>query len=108
MDEKKYTIKLSNGTTITDLTLNGNNFVSKTEITADIFKRNLDHVVISSEDGFAEFDHMRLIQIMPLSLKEDGEIEWYFILSEISKEEIEKEKLRSDVDYLGMIMDVNL
>lgn len=108
MNKKRYTITLSDGTKISDLTLNGNNFVSKTKITADVFKRNLDHVLISSNDGFAEFDHMKLIQIMPFSLKENEELEWYFILSEISKEEMEKEKLRSDVDYLGMIMDVDL
>lgn len=108
MNDKKYTITLSDGTTISDLTLNGNNFVSKTEITEDMFKRNLDHVVISSEDGSVEFDHMKLLQIMPLCLNGSNTIEWYFVLSEISKKEIESNKLRSDVDYLAMILDINL
>ena len=46
MDEKIYTVTLADGTTIDNLTLNGNNYISKTKIDKSIFEGNCHSVMI--------------------------------------------------------------
>lgn len=53
MMEKTYTIVLSDGTELTGLTLNGNNFVSQEPIDPDIFKYNTSPVTIRSNTHLA-------------------------------------------------------
>lgn len=48
MGDKIYKITLTDGTVINDLKLNGNNFISSTEIEESIFDGNLLTVTISS------------------------------------------------------------
>ena len=110
-----YTIILSDGTRLTNLSLNGNNFVSKTEVTEDTFKGKLSKVTINyipandaeqSEEGLhfepdsdivGEHGLMELIQV-----KKYGE-EWYFILRDV--EITAFEKLQADVEYLLMMQE---
>lgn len=100
--QKIYTVTLADGTVIPDLTLNGNNFVSKKKVTPDLFDGNLSKVVI--DDGDYEETHgpMELIQI------QQWEGDWYFILADIPKEKLELMKLRADIDYVGMMADVDI
>lgn len=102
MWENWYKIELEDGTEIDNLRLNGNNFISQEEITQDMFDGNLGTVKITI-DGMIEEMHenMELIQIAQVGS------EWWFILAEIPKATIEAEKLRSDVDYLAMMVDVS-
>lgn len=104
--EKSWKITLANGTQLKDLKQNGNNFVSETEITADIFNGNLSKVVIEGiENGKEvkkEYEHMELVQIVHY---EDG---YYFILRELSKEELERIKTQADIEYLAMMSDIDL
>lgn len=101
--EKSWKITLANGTQLKDLKQNGNNFVSETEITADIFNGNLSKVVIEDEEGnVQEYEHMELVQIVHY---EDG---YYFILRELSKEELERIKTQADIEYLAMMSDIDL
>ena len=101
--EKSWKITLANGTQLKDLRLNGNNFVSETEITADVFNGNLSKVVIEDEEGkVQEYQHMELVQIVHY---EDG---YYFILRELSKEELERIKTQADIEYLAMMSDIDL
>ena len=104
------TITLADGTQLTGLGLNSNNFVSKTEVTAEMFKGKLGHVTISGnaeadEAGLiGEHDHMELVQIAHYTQAihgvEDG---WYFVLREIPAAEQEKRQLRADVDFALML-----
>lgn len=100
MNENIYTITLEDGTVISNLRLNGNNFISSTLVTTEIFDGNLGTVTIS--DGTTEETHqnMELIQIT-----QDGD-EWWFVLRDISADELERAKLRSDIDYLGMMTNI--
>ena len=82
-----YSIKLDNGTELQNLELNGNNFISDTIIEDEVFRDNLETVVISDENGSIEYHNMKLIQN-----KIHGTQSW-FILAEKTEEELEKENL---------------
>lgn len=103
-----WKITLADGTFLDGLTLNGNNFVSKTEITPDVFAGKLGHVVIecdNAEDksGLAgTWKHMRLAALRKYS---DG---WYFVLDVIPAEELEMIKLKANIEYLAMMTEVDL
>lgn len=104
--EKSWKITLADGTQLKNLGLNGNNFISEEEITEDIFEGNLSSVKIEGiEDGEKvkqEYEHMELIHIIH---NEDG---YYFALRELSEEEVRNEKIQSNLDYLAMMVDVDL
>lgn len=104
--EKTWKITLADGTQLENLRLNGNNFISDTKITADIFNGNLSKVVIEGiEDGkesIQEYEHMELVQIVHY---EDG---YYFVLRELSQDELDKIKTQADIEYLAMMSDIDL
>lgn len=104
MNEKEiFSVELSNGVKIENLELNGNNFISNTEIAEEIFNGGLSEVHISGDKGTSYiFNHAKLIQIIEL----DGK--WWFILGEMSAEELLFEKISSDIDYVAMMTDVDL
>lgn len=101
MIEKTYTIKLVDGRVIDNLTLNGTNFVSNTEIKPEIFEDNLVNVEIG--DGFESEVHSNM-QLAGIS--KYGE-QWYFALIDIPESVLRERKLRSDVDYLAMMADID-
>ena len=88
---KRYTLKL-----------NGNNFISKSPIAKELFEDCCSPAVKS--DGEAEETHnnMELVQITPM-----GE-EYWFVLRDISKAEMEKIKMQSDIEYIAMMAGVEL
>lgn len=104
--EKSWKITLSDGTQLKDLKLNGNNFISEEEITKDIFDGKLSKVIIegkeNEQDIKREYERMELIQIVH---NEDG---YYFALRELSQDEIDKQKIQGDIEYLAMMTDVDM
>ena len=104
--EKTWKITLSDGTQLKNLRLNGNNFVSETEITKEQFDGKLSKVVVEGiEEGqevIQEYKHVQLVQIAHY---EDG---YYFVLRELSKDELDKIKTQADIEYLAMMTDVDL
>lgn len=102
MNNKIYTITLEDGTQITNLRMNGTNFVSQNPIDPDIFEGKLGEVIIS--DGVTNEQHfnMELVQIV---LYEDG---YYFVLIDIPENQLKERKLRSDVDYIAMMSDIDI
>ena len=95
--------------------LNGNNFVSKTEITADTFRGKLSKVVIS---GDAEADdagligtheHMELVQIAHYTQAVHGcDDGYYFVLRDIPAAELEKLTMQGNIDYIAMMTGVTI
>ena len=89
-----------------------NNFVSKNEVSPSMFAGKLGHVVITgdaeadTEGLIGEHEHMELVQITHTSEELGGE--WWFVLRDIPEAEIERERLRGDVDYLAMMTGVEL
>ena len=104
MNEKEiFSIELSNGTKIESLELNGNNFISTSKITTETFEGGLLEVRISGDKGTAyTINHAKLGQIM------EYEGAWWFILAEMSAEELMFEKISSDIDYIAMMTDVEI
>lgn len=82
-----YKIKLADGTELDNLTLNGNNFISESVISDEVFSSdNLSTVIITDENGSTEYRNMKLVQN-----KVHGS-QSCFILAEKTKEELEKEE----------------
>lgn len=102
MDEKNYKITLADGTILDNLTLNGNNFVSDETVDASVFEGNCFPVIIN--DGITEeiHDNMELVQVTVV----DGKS--WFVLRDISQKELEQAKIKSDIEYIAMMCDVEL
>lgn len=103
MEEKIYKIILGDGTEISNLRLNGNNFISTEKIEESVFVDNCSPVTIS--DGAAETVHpnMELVQIV-----EQFPGEYWFVLRDISEEEFARTKMQSDIAYIAMMSNVEL
>ena len=90
--------------------MNGNNFYSKTEVTAQTFAGKLGRVSITGdaetdEAGLiGEHSNMELVQIAHYTQAQHGLADgWYFALREIPVDELEKRQLRADVDFALML-----
>ena len=111
----KFAVTLSDGTKFTDLELNGNNFMSSTEIKAEMFKGKLTSVLIegdkeADEAGLIGRHHnMELVQVAHYTQETHGIKDgWYFILRDIPEAEIEKIKMQSDIAYLSMMSGIDV
>lgn len=102
MDEKIYTITLKDGTQIENLRMNGNNFISQEQINPEIFDGNLGEVTINDGENDEVHENMGLVQVTQM-----GD-EYWFVLIDVPAYEIANEKLRSDLDYLAMMIDVEI
>lgn len=102
--EKSWKITLSDGTQLKDLKLSGNNYISKTKITEDDFKGKLSKVIIENETDkiSVELEHVELVQIAHY---EDG---YYFVLRQLSQDEIDKQKMQGDIEYLAMMTNTDM
>jgi len=115
---KAWKITLADGSTIDGLDLNGNNFVSQSEITPDVFAGKLSRVKIEGPanddthsgtgDAGLMGDHgpMELVQIQRYNNPGAGLIGWYFVLRDVQVTDMER--LRGDVEYLAMMAGVDL
>ena len=103
MEEKIYKITLGDGTEISNLKLNGNNFISTEKIEESVFAYNCSPVTIS--DGTTETAHpnMELVQIV-----EQVPGEYWFVLRDISEEEFARTKMQSDIAYIAIMSNVEL
>jgi len=101
-EEKIYSIKLTDGTVIENLRLNGNVFISAEEISADAFKDNCDPVIISNGEETETHSHMALVTI-----EQHGDKYW-IMLRDRSADELDKLKITADIEYLAMMTDVEL
>nr|DAJ67985.1 MAG TPA: hypothetical protein [Caudoviricetes sp.] len=102
--EETWKITLSDGTQLKDLKLSGNNYISKTKITEDDFKGKLSKIVIENESDKTseELEHVELVQIVHY---EDG---YYFVLRQLSQDEIDKQKMQGDIEYLAMMTNTDM
>lgn len=102
MEGDLYKITLADGTEISGLRMNGNNFISSAKITKDIFEDNLSSVIISDGRNEEEHGQMELVQITTT------ENEYWFVLRDVTPDELYLAKLRADIDYVGMMADVDI
>lgn len=100
--DSTYKVTLSNGAEITNLRMNGNNFISKVALDASVFEDNCSPVIIS--DGEKEEIHaaMDLIHVTKM-----GD-EYWFALRDLTESELAAIKTRSDIEYIALMCDVEL
>ena len=115
MEKGTFTITLADGTQLGGLELNGNNFVSKDEVTKGTFRGKLSKVTIegdakADEAGLiGEHENMELVQIAHYTQAVHGcDNGYYFVLRDIPEAELETLKNRGDIDYLAMMTGVEL
>ena len=110
MEEKtgqnSFEITLADGTRLSGLELNGNNFISKTKITESTFSGKLSHVIIS---GNSEYDDAGLIgeheNMELIKCKQYGQ-DYYFILRDIPQEKLQQMRIDARLDYIEMMEDL--
>lgn len=102
MEKRTWTITLADGTTLEGLTLNGNNYVSKTKVTEDDFAGNLDRVKITDGETTQELENVELVQCQQYGN------EYWFILRERTAAEMAAEKTQANIEYLAMMADIDL
>ena len=102
MEQLTYDVTLGDGTKFEGLTMNGNNFVSETEITEEDFT-DLSQVTIEASDGTVQtMADSELVQVAHYS---DG---WYFILRELTAEEVSRRDNDAQTFYTAMMTDTVL
>lgn len=97
-----YTITLADGTELTGLGMNGDNFISNEEIDSSVFENNLSSVIIS--DGEIEETHGQMA-LVHLTQMDD---EYWFTLRDLSVQELQEMKNRADIEYLALVLDVDV
>lgn len=102
MDEKNYKITLADGTELSNLTMNGNNFISEATIDPGIFQSNCSPVVISDGEHDETHENMELVQVTEVNGQS------WFVLRDMTPKELEQAKFKSDIEYLAMMCDVDL
>lgn len=89
-----YTLKLNDGTVISNLTVNGNNLVSSAKVDESVFTDNLKTVVISDGEAETEYHDLELIAIQN---RPDG---WYIALRQITDQEKKINELNDVVNAI--------
>lgn len=103
-NNKIYTIDLGNGTILTDLTMNGNNFVSETPIEEEAFDGMGTVIISNGEDNFDEtIEHAELVA---LSHQPDGG--YYFVLRGMSAEELKQASNDAQILFTAIATDTLL
>ena len=102
MEDIFYTVTLADGTELANLRMNGNNFISLDPVKASVFKYNLSPVVISDGEHSEVHENMALVQISQMS---DG---YYFILRDLTAQELWQAGTDANMAYLSMMTGVDL
>ena len=100
--DKLYTVILHDGTIIEGLGKNGDNYISKKELSPDIFNENLIEVVEVSDDKTEHYHMMKLAH-----LTKTGD-EWWFSFIPLNNYELLEIKIKSDIEYIAMMTDINI
>lgn len=102
MEKRTFEITLDDGTQIKDLEQNGNNYISAKELTTEDFAGKLGRVKITGSDGTEEaHENMELVQIT----KDQGK--YWFVLRELTEEEIFRRGMQSRMEYMAMMSDID-
>lgn len=102
MDDKIYTIILDDGTQISELRLNGNNFISAKPIDVSMFEDNLASVIINDEERKEVHGQMELVQIT----QTNGE--YWFVIIDVPESELRLRRIQATIDYIAMMADVDI
>ena len=105
-ESKMYKITLTDGTVLSDLSVNGDNFISKTILDPNIFREdNLFGVFINDGEKNEVHDYM-----VALISGVNNETEFWFALfdAEYQEPDMTIPQLQADVEYIAMMTGVEL
>ena len=102
MEKRTWTITLADGATLEGLKLNGNNYISGNPLTEADFAGKLEHVTITDGETTTELTNVELVQCMQYGT------EYWFVLREMTAEELTAAKVQSSIDYIAMMADIDL
>lgn len=102
MEDLIYTMVLSDGTIIENLKKNGDNYISASKLTADMFEGKLSEVMVKTSEDEVVMENMALVQITEMNGK------YWFVLRQFSSIELAIAKMSSDIDFLAMLQDAEL
>lgn len=100
--KQPWTVTLDDGTAIGGLTLSGNNFISDTELTPEMFDGKLSKITATDGDSTLEWNNAELVQIT------HPDSRWWFVLRELSPEELFRAITKAKLDYLALVTDTDL
>ena len=104
-----YKLILEDGTTIENLTMNGSNYVSETEIDESIFEDNLSTMTVVDEDAGTEetLENVEFIQQVHYE-NFHGNTGYYFCFRQLSERELKDLEVQAQIDYIAMMADIDL
>lgn len=97
-----YSIKLSDGTVIDNLEMNGNNYIPQSSIDVNVFEGKMDKITITDDDGEVEEINNFIIVFTEVGGHQS------FIIHNKTKEEVERETLVIKISELQQIIDTML
>lgn len=103
MNDNPYTITFGNGTVLERVTLNSTTWVSYIPLSPAITSRTHDTIVASNGTDTQVF---KLAEVRDTASPNEGEF-WFHILEQ-DPVEVAMGQMRSDIDYLAMMNDVEL
>lgn len=98
-----YTITLSDGTVLPNVKVNGDNFISPTVISDDIFTGKLGLVTVATQDEEFQYHDMVLVQNKVM-----GEESWFILREQTSQEKMLTALKTTIDDNVNGITDVQL
>ena len=104
--DKKYTLYIDNVKLAEGLTINGSNYVSKTEVDVSNLPAIFKFTAKDSEGNTTEeFEHAKLLQQVQYAWDDN---KFYLAFAPVSKQEIENDEFQSNLHYLAMMADVDI
>ena len=103
-----YTVMLDDGTTFTNLTVNGSYFVSQQEVTRGMFSKwrgSYRVIVDGEEDVYGLAGEHSGCELGDLRSGAGG---YYFALSKVDVVMLERERARADIEYIAMMTGIQL
>ena len=89
-----YTITLADGQQLTELELNGSNFISNTKVDESIFEDNLETMTVSDGEAETVYHDVEFIQQMPWN---DGT--YYLAFREIPQSEKKMKEIEKSLQF---------
>lgn len=104
--DKKYTLYVDDVKLAEDLTINGSNYVSKTEVDVSNLPPVFKLTAKDSKGNITEeFEHAKLLQQVQYAWDDN---KFYLAFAPVSEQEIKNNEFQSNLHYLAMMADLEL
>ena len=97
-----YIITFADGSKLEDLERNGNTFETAQDIDESYFDGKLGNITVDDGETEQEFENVVLVRLW----KVDETV--YFVLRELTQDEVNQMQNRADIEYIAMMTDIDL